>query len=179
MTSSAVFSRYARSLADVVLGLKDEAAVDRDLRVYCEIFRAVPNLLDTFHNPAIPRDVKHRILSELLASYPVSRIAGNFLKVLLDHNRIRYFQEIFDLYAKTVNERKGIITAQVVSAAPLSDGEMSALRESMSRTTGKDVILDLSTDKELLGGLVVRVGSTVYDGSVRRHLVEMRQRLME
>jgi len=179
MISSAVFSRYARSLADVVLENREDAVVERDLGMYREIFRAVPDLLDTFHNPAIPREVKQRVLGELLARYPVSQTTSNYLKVLLDHNRIRYFQEIFELYTWIVNERRGIVTAQVASAAPLTDEQQSELREGLSQAVGKRVILDMRTDSELLGGLVVRVGSTVFDGSVRRHLAEMRQRLME
>jgi F-type H+-transporting ATPase subunit delta len=179
MISSAIFGRYARSLADVVLEKREDAAVVRDLGVYREIFLAVPNLLETFHNPAIPRENKQKILSELLAHYPVSQTTANFLRLLLDHNRIRYFHEICDLFTRTVNERNGIITAQVASAAPLSEADQSRLRESLSRITGKRVLLDVHTDQALLGGVVVRVGSTVYDGSVRRQLAEVRRRLTE
>jgi F-type H+-transporting ATPase subunit delta len=179
MISSAVFGRYARSLADVVLEKREDSAVARDLSLYREIFLAVPDLLETFHNPAIPREIKQKILSELLARYPAAQTTANFLRVLLDHNRMRYFHEIFDLFTRTVNERNGIITAQVASASPLSESNQSQLRESLSRTTGKNVLLDMRTDKDLLGGVVVRVGSTVYDGSVRRQLAEVRQRLME
>ncbi len=179
MISSAIFSRYAKSLADVVMEVRAVDEVGRDLELYREIFLAVPDLLDAFHNPAIPKETKEKILSELLARYPVSRITENFLKVLLDHNRLRFFHEILALYAKTLNERKGIVTAQVASAAPLSEAEQRELRESLARATGRTVILDVQTDKELLGGLVVRIGSTVYDGSVLRQLEEMRRRLME
>ncbi len=179
MISSSLFSRYARSLADVVMemGIVDE--VGRDLELYREIFLAVPDLLDTFHNPAIPMEAKAKILSELLARYPVSRTTENFLKVLVDHHRLRYFHEIFDLYTKTLDARRGIVTAQVASAAPLSETEQRELRESLAQATGRSVILDVQTDKELLGGLVVRIGSTVYDGSVLRQLEEMRRRLSE
>ncbi len=179
MISSAVISRYARSLADVVSEKQIVAEVERDLGLYREIFLAVPDLLDTFHNPAIPREVKQQILSGLLGRYPVSPITENFLKLLVDHSRLRYFHEILDLYTKTLNERRGIVTAQVASAAPLSEGELTDLRESLARATGRSVILDVRTDKELLGGLVVRIGSTVYDGSVLRQLAEMRRRLTE
>jgi len=179
MISSAVFGRYARSLADVVLEKREDAAVGRDLGLYREIFRAVPDLLETFHNPAIPKEAKHRILSDLLARYPVSQTTANFLRLVLDHNRIRYFHEIHELFTRTVNERNGIVTAQVASASPLSEADQSRLRESLARVTGKSVLLDLRTDAALLGGVVVRLGSTVYDGSVRSQLAEVRRRLME
>jgi len=179
MISSVVFARYARSLADVVLEQQEASSVARDLELFREIFVAVPDLLETFHNPAIPGEVKQKILSELLVRYPVSRTTENFLKVLLDHNRLRYFREILDLYTRTLNERRGIVTAQVASAAPLTEREQGELRESLAHATGRSVILDVRTDKDLLGGLVVRVGSTVYDGSVLRQLAEMRQRLMK
>jgi F-type H+-transporting ATPase subunit delta len=139
----------------------------------------VPDLLETFHNPAIPKEAKHKILADLLARYPVSQTTNNFLRLLLDHNRIRYFHEIFALFTKTVNERNGIVTAHVASASPLSEADQSRLREGLAGITGKSVLLDLRTDLTLLGGVVVRVGSTVYDGSVRSQLAEVRRRLME
>ncbi len=179
MIPSAIFARYARSLADVVLEKDVVDAVGKDLENYGEIFRAVPDLLDSFHNPAIPREVKHKILAELLAQYPVSRITENFLRVLLDHARLRYFHEILELYTRTLNDRQGIVTAQVSSAAPLSEENLSELRACLARATGRSVILDVRTDAGLLGGIVVRVGSTVYDGSVLSQLAEMRRRLME
>jgi F-type H+-transporting ATPase subunit delta len=178
MIATSVFASYARSLVDVVFEKNVEAEVTRDLFLYRDIFQAAPEVLDAFHNPAVPRDAKKRVLDELLARYPAGQIAANFFHVLLDHNRIRYFQEILDRYTNTLNERKGIVSARVTSASPLSEAEVVALRESLVRTVGRAVTLSVRTDQELLGGLVVQVGSTVYDGSIRRQLAEMRQRLM-
>ena len=178
MIATAVFARYARSLADVVFENHLEDEVTRDLFLYRDIFLTAPEVLEAFHNPAVARDAKARVLGELLARYPVGQIAANFLHVLLEHNRIRYFQEILDRYMKTLNERKGIASAEVTSAAPLSEREVIALRESLGRAVGRTVTLSVRTDRELLGGLVVQVGSTVYDGSIRRQLTDMRQRLM-
>jgi F-type H+-transporting ATPase subunit delta len=178
MIATGVFARYARSLADVVLENHAEAEVTRDLLLYRDIFRAVPEVLEAFHSPAVARDAKERVLGELLVRYPVGQITANFLHVLLEHNRIRYFQEVLDYYTNTVNERKGIVSAQVTSAAPLSELEVTVLRESLGRVVGRAVILSARTDQELLGGLVVQVGSTVYDGSIRRQLSDMRQSLM-
>lgn len=177
MISTAIFSRYARALADVALEQNEDAEVRRDLETYREIFRAVPQLLDSFDSPAVPREAKGNVLKNLLARYPVGKTAGNFLHVLLDHHRLRYFEEIFDCYIKTVNERKGVVSAKVTSAVSLDERELSNLRDSLARATGKEVSLSVETDPELLGGLVVQIGSRVYDGSVRTQLDEMRRRL--
>ncbi|HYK90267.1 MAG TPA: ATP synthase F1 subunit delta, partial [Acidobacteriota bacterium] len=120
-----------------------------------------------------------RLLSVLLSRYPVRKVTANFLNVLLQHNRILYFEQIYQSYIRTVDERKGIVTAKVRTAAPLSEREQSTLRESLSRMTGKIVRLDMETDISLLGGLVVQIGSTVYDGSIRKQLAEMRRHLAE
>ncbi len=179
MISTAVLARYARSLADVAFESGEPDEVGRGLAIYNEIFRAVPGLLEAFDSPAVPRDAKEKILSELLLRYPVRKLAENFLRVLLRHNRIRHFGQIYESYINTVNERRGIVTARVTAASPLSEAQMTGLRSSLSKTIRKTVILDVNTDPELLGGLVVQVGSTVYDGSIRRQLAEMRKHLID
>jgi F-type H+-transporting ATPase subunit delta len=99
--------------------------------------------------------------------------------VLLDHNRIRYFHEIFDYYVRTINERKGVVAAQVTAAAPLSEQDQASLRATLAGATRRTVVLDMATNPDLLGGLVVQIGSTVYDGSIRTQLAEMQRRLRE
>jgi len=177
--SSAILGRYARSLAEVVLEDNIEQKVTEDLATYSEIFRAVPALLDVFHSPAVPGQSKEKLLSELMLRYPVSAVASNFFRILLEHNRIRYFDNIREIYQKSINERKGIVTAAVTSAAPLSEQQVKALESRLSGITGKVVNVKPQTDSDLLGGIIVQMGSTIFDGSVRTQLAELKRRLSE
>jgi len=177
MISSAVFARYARALSDVTLEKGEDEAVHQDLELYRIIFSSVPELLDSFDSPAIPREVKENLLSTLLEKYPVSQLTTNFLRVLLSHHRLRYFHEIYENYVKTVNERRGIVSAEVTSAAPIAEGELNSLRTALAGATGKTVTLEVQEDTDLVGGMVVQIGSTVYDGSIRRQLAEIRERM--
>ncbi len=179
MISTAIFARYARALADVALASGEERVVANDLETYREIFRQVPGVLELLDNPAVQRESKENVLSALMERYRVRQTTRNFLKTLLAHHRIRYFHEICDFYVKTVNERKGIVAAKVTTAWNLREQELTALLKSLSRVTGSQVTLSVQTDSELLGGVVVQIGSTVYDGSIRTQLNEMRRRLMQ
>jgi F-type H+-transporting ATPase subunit delta len=114
-----------------------------------------------------------------MAKYPVNLITSNFLRVLLQHNRIRYFEQIADGYLKSVNERQGIVSARVTAAAPLSQENLKSLEAKLSGITGKLIQIESSTDAKLLGGIVVQMGSTIFDGSIRTQLSEMRRRLSE
>lgn len=177
MISSTIFTRYGRALADVALADGEDAAVMQDLNNYREIFRMVPALLEALDSPAVRREAKNQVLAEMLARYPVTRTAGNFLRILLDHHRIRYFADICDSYLKTVNDRKGIVAARVTAAAPIGENDLAMLRTSLSSATGNKITLSVDTDPELLAGVVVQIGSTVYDGSIRAQLEEIRTRL--
>jgi F-type H+-transporting ATPase subunit delta len=175
--SSAIFTRYAHALADVALHDGREAEVRKDLDTYHEIFSQVPAVLESLNSPAVQRETKDRVLAGLLKLQPTGPLVQNFLRILLDHHRIRYFAEIRDAYLKTVDERKGIVAARVTAAASLNAAEQAALRESLARATGKQVNLTVGTDPDLLAGVIVQIGSTVYDGSIRTQLQEMRKRL--
>ncbi|MBN2337697.1 MAG: ATP synthase F1 subunit delta [Acidobacteria bacterium] len=179
MISSAVAGRYARSLADVVFEEKVEARVLGDLERFREIFAAVPDVLEAFDSPAVAREAKGRLLDELLERYPVSPVAANFLRVLLRNNRIRHFSPMLDAFGKAVDARRGVVRARVTSAAPLEDRELEMVEAGLARFTGARVQVESRTDPELLGGCVVEIGSTVFDGSIRTRLAEVKRRLAD
>jgi F-type H+-transporting ATPase subunit delta len=176
---SAVLGRYCKSLADIVFEENIEEQVTKDLGTYGEIFRTVPDVLDVLHSPAVPRETKEKLLSALMVKYPVHAISSNFLRTLLLHNRMGHFQQIMDGYLKAVSERKGILSAQVTAAMPLAQNELNNLEARLVGITGKVVNVDLQTDAGLLGGMVVQIGNTIFDGSIRTQLAEMKRRLTE
>jgi F-type H+-transporting ATPase subunit delta len=177
--SSAILGRYARSLAEVVFEQNLEPAVSQDLKTYSEIFRAVPDLMEAFDSPSVPHEAKVKLLESLGTVHPVNPVTYNFLKVLLEHNRIRNFQQIYESYLDSVNERNGVVTAKVSTAAPLELSELEALGKRLAGSTGKQVNLEPQTEADLLGGIVVQIGDTIFDGSIRTRLAEMRRRLAE
>jgi F-type H+-transporting ATPase subunit delta len=176
---SAVLGRYSKSLADIVFEESIEERVTEDLKTYGEIFRTVPDILDVLHSPAMPRETKEKVLSELMAQYPVHSITSNFLRILLQHNRMGQFHQILDGFLKAVSERKGILSAQVTAAMPLSQNELKSLEARLVGITGKVVNVESQTDAGLLGGMVVQIGNTIFDGSIRTQLAEMKRRLTE
>jgi F-type H+-transporting ATPase subunit delta len=149
------------------------------VRTFGEVFLAAPEAQEAFDSPAVPREAKERLLDELLAKYPVEPVVANFLHVLLEHNRMRYYRDILGAFEQLVNERKGVVQAKVVTASPLDADELGKIAARLGEATGKQVALDAATDQDLLGGMVVNIGSTVYDGSVRTQLEAIRRRLME
>ena len=179
MIPSAVLLRYSRSLAEVALEENIETKVSEDLATYDEIFQAVPDVLEAFHSPAVPRESKEKLLGELMAQYPVHPVTSNFLRILLQHNRIRFFEQVRSQYQKYMNEIKGIVSARVTAAETLSQEQMKQLSSRLAALTGKLVNLEFQTDTNLLGGIVVQMGSTIFDGSIRTQLMEMKRRLAE
>jgi F-type H+-transporting ATPase subunit delta len=174
---SSLYASYSRALVDVALEIGSEPAVTKDLLVYRQIFREVPEVVAALHNPAIPKAAKERVLSALMEKYPVTATTGNFMRVLLDHNRFTYFSEIVDCYLRTLDERNGILPALATVVSPLTEAQAEDLRKNITEATGHEVKLEVRPDPGLIGGLVLQLGSTVYDGSVRKQLENIRQRL--
>ena len=179
MAPSAILGRYARSLAEVVFEENVEQKVTEDLLTYVEIFKSVPDLLDTFDSPRFSRETKESILNELLSKYPVHQLTSNFLKILLQHNKISLFEQIQKIYETLVNERKGIAFAQVTASAPLSKEEEANLAARLVGITGKKISVEQQTDASLLGGVVIKIDGAVYDGSIKTQLAEMKRRIVE
>ena len=178
MIPVAILGKYARSLAEVAFEQNIEDKVAEDLRMFSEILSGHPGVSGAFNSLAIPRDEKEKLLDALLAEHPMTPIASNFLHILLERNRMRWFQGILDRFLEIANKRKGIVSARIVTATPLDGDSVGRIEERLGKITGKTVIAAaVETDENLLGGMVLSVGNTIYDGSVRTQLDEMKRRL--
>src|SRR5689334_19678777 len=180
--TSAVANRYARALLDVVMApgspVKPEDAVAQ-LRSAEELIAASGELRNALLTPAIQNSRKRAVMGQLLDQASASRQIRNFIFVVIDHRRIAILGEIREAFELLVDERMGFVRAEIESAAPLDPGRSAALEYELSRLSGKRMRLRFTVDRALLGGVLARIGSTVYDGSLRGQLQQLRRKLTE
>ena len=177
---AAVTARYSRALADVVFEQKlDAQKVVGEVRAIEAALSESPALRHTWDNPAVQMPVKVKVLDAIVAKLGGSRITRNFVALLIERGRIRQLKEIRTQFEAEVNERLGIADAGVTSIRALGEDEKRALESQIGKVTGKKIRASYATDKNVMGGTVVKVGSTVYDGSVRGQLQRLKQQLIE
>jgi F-type H+-transporting ATPase subunit delta len=177
LSVQAVARRYATALADVVTARAEAREVQDELRAWAELMASNPTLLEVFRNPTVPYESKHKVLSALIARARVRPTTANFLQVLLRNHRLADLSEINRSFARELDERAGLVSAHVTTARPLPPKEQEALHARLAQMTGRKVRLQFAVNEELLGGIVTRIGSTVYDGSVRTRLQQIKQRM--
>src|SRR5271155_17629 len=178
--ASAVANRYAHALVDIVLApgspLKPEDALAQ-LRSVESLLQESAELRTALATPAIQNSRKRAVMADLLARIGGSPLIRNFVYVVIDHRRIGIMSDIREAFELQLDERLGFVRAEVSSAAPLSAPLSAGLESELSKLTGKRMRLRFDVDPELLGGVVARIGSTVYDGSVRGELRELGRKL--
>lgn len=178
MSVETIARRYGIALADVVSKGGDIETVKNELRIWEEMMATNADLHSAFRNPSIAHLDKEKVLESLIAKAKPTKTTANFLRVLLKNSRLTELGEINDKFASVLEERSGHIAAEVISARDLSDDQKRELRSNLEKLTGKQVQLNFGIDQDIIGGVVTRVGSTVYDGSVRTQLENLREELV-
>ena len=177
---SVVTARYARALADVVAAETspaDPAQIIGQLREIDELVQGSSELRNALASPAVAPSKKRAVMARLIAPMEVSLHVRNFLFVVIDHRRITQLKSIIEAFEVIIDERLGFLRADVASAQPLTAAQQAAMETEVSRLAGKKAKLRFTTDPALVAGVVARVGSTVYDGSVRGQLDRLRVKL--
>lgn len=177
MSSQTVARRYASALADVLKDQGEEAVVQAELKAWEQMISGNGSLLEALSNPTIPYEQKRNVLSELISRTKVRPTTANFLRLLLKNQRLPELPQVNAKLAQVLDERSGVVSAQVISARPVSDGLKASLEQKLFEVTGKKARLSFETDESLLGGMVTQIGSTVYDGSVRNQLRRLREEM--
>jgi F-type H+-transporting ATPase subunit delta len=179
MSTRTSATRYARALLDVALQEADAASVDQGLAAFAGAMAANSELAQVLTNPAVPSPARRGIVAALVERMAPPAPAGKLLVLLAGRDRLALVPEILEVYRELVLEHQKVVRAQVRSATPLGMADIAALQVRLSEATGRQVQVDATVDRTLIGGLVAEIGSTVYDGSVRTQLQKMRQQLVE
>jgi F-type H+-transporting ATPase subunit delta len=180
MANEGVFAlRYAHAFADVVKsqGL-DRAAAQKQMADFAGSYSGSHELREVFEDPSIPTEQKLAVLDELASRIGMMREVRNFIAVIMDHHRLGELSEIIAAYDRLADTGQGIVDAQVVSAFPLNDEDRRELEQQVARLAASKVRVHYLEDRSLLGGAIVKIGSTVYDGSVRGQLEQLKQTLV-
>ncbi len=178
--SLAVASRYANALADVVLGSKgaiDPQTVVSQLRSLDSVITSSAELRNVLQSPAVSTTHKAKVISRLAGSLSMEQVVRNFVNLVVRNRRGGLLPQMRAAFEKILDERSGTVKVEVTSAVELSGGAKAQLEAELARHTGRAVRCAYSTDPALLGGLVARIGSLVYDGSVRGQLESLRRKL--
>jgi len=173
---ASVASTYARAFADVVLsaGLDADRSIT-ELRTIATLLSQSSELRRVWENPAVPAEQKRRVLDVVAERDGISKQVRNLVAVLIDHRRINFLEPIIVQLEKELDARLGFAEAQITSARDLGDAEKRGFETQVEKLTGKKVRAHYGQDPSLLGGAVVRVGSTIYDGSVRGQLERLKE----
>ena len=177
MSSETVARRYASALADVIIEKGEAATVQAELAAWGKMISETSALLEVFGNPTVPYDKKGIILNELIGRSRVRPTTANFLRTLLKNQRLSDLPQVNAKLAQILDERAGVVSAEITSARPVAEDTKAVLEQKLTQLTGKQARLSFETDESLLGGIVTRIGSTVYDGSVSNQLRRLREEL--
>lgn len=170
--------RYATALADVVMKSGETDAVKSELKTWEQLIVGNPDLQNAFRNPAIAHAKKEKVLEGLLAKVKPSRTTSNFLRILLRNGRLTELREINERFEAVLEERSGSVAAAVISARKLSAAQQNELKTNLEKITGKQVKLKFTIDENIIGGVVTRIGSTIYDGSVKTQLENLKEEMI-
>jgi F-type H+-transporting ATPase subunit delta len=179
--TDALSIHYAQALADAVFasnsGVSPQEAVDQ-LATSVRVLTSTPDLQRVLLSPSVPRAKKIELIGRILEGAGVSRLLRNFVKVVVEHRRVAELDRIQSGFELVVDERQGLVRAEIISAAELSDSQKDEVLRALGSKAGKYIRPVYKVDESILGGVIARVGSKEYDGSLTGRLEAMRRRLV-
>lgn len=173
----AIANRYAKALVDVSFKLNQHEQTAQELLQFGDLLARQKELVHFYSNPAIAVAKKKEATKEILGKLAFGPAISNFLLVLIDNHRMGGFAEIRKAFQQELNNRLGVTQAEVTTAAELDAETHQKLEAKLAALTGKKVALKFTNDPGLIGGVVTRIGDTIYDGSIRQQLNSMKARL--
>jgi F-type H+-transporting ATPase subunit delta len=177
MIQETIAKKYARALIELALEGKKEERCGEELEAFATLVKGNAELWSFLTGPAGEKELKHATMGEILKKAKYLPLVDNFIRLLLDKERVMFIGEIARAYGRLLDEHRGKVKARLVSAAPLSSGEIKEIQKKLSDALKRAIVLEASVDPALIGGAVAYVGGRVFDGSIRTELNNIRDNL--
>jgi F-type H+-transporting ATPase subunit delta len=177
MSTRASAARYARALLDVVIKEGNPEQVEQELSAFADLLAKNPALQKALTNPAVPVTGKRGVTKELVERMKPSAPVSKLLMLLADRDRLVLIPDLLDVYRERLMDHRQVVRAEVTTAEPLPDATLDVLKQRLAQMTGRQVRMTTRVDPSIIGGVVTKVGSTVYDGSVATQLDRIKTRL--
>lgn len=171
-------TRYARALFDIALQEGTLERADTDLTTLADLFHGHADLQRVLTNPAVPASRKRALLQELLPRLSLSTPVSKLMLLLADRDRLELFPDLLAVFRERLMEHQRVVQAEVTTAVPLSPEREAELRQQLAAVTGRRVLMTTKVDPALIGGIVTKIGTVVYDGSIASQLTKMREQLV-
>jgi F-type H+-transporting ATPase subunit delta len=179
MSMRASAARYARALLDITTQEADPVAAEADLAAFVDLVQRHLDLQRTLANPVVSANAKRALVQQILDRTQPSAPVGKLLLLLATRGRLELLPDILDVYRERLLEHRQVVQAEVTTAAPLSPERAAELQQRLAQITGRTVTMTTKVNEAIIGGVVTRIGSTVYDGSIATQLAKVRHRLSE
>jgi len=177
MSMRASAARYARALLDVANTESDPERAEQELAAFVDLVRANPDLERALANPVVSAADKRAIVQQVLERLKPTTPVGKLLLLLASRGRLALLPDLLDVYRERLMEYRNVLSAEVTTAAPLSPERAEQLQQRLANATGRTITMTTKVDASIIGGVVTRIGGTVYDGSVATRLAKVRDRL--
>jgi F-type H+-transporting ATPase subunit delta len=178
MIQGSLSRRYAKALLDLALEENQLNALLKDLEVFSSLIENNPILLETLGNNTLPLGERKGLLREVIGQMDLSPYFGNFLKLLMDKQRILLFFTIHREFKKMADESMGILRTNLITASLLGDADQKRIQSKLAQWTGKNVVLRVNQDPELVGGMKTVIGHTIIDGTIATQLEKLKKRML-
>jgi F-type H+-transporting ATPase subunit delta len=177
MSMRASAARYARALLDVAIKESDPERAERELAAFVDVVQQHPDLQRTLANPVVSAADKRGIVQKILDRLQPTTPTGKLVLLLASRGRLALLVDVLDVYRERLMEHRNVLSAEVTTAVELSPERLAELQQRLAAATGRTVTMTTKVDESLIGGVVTRIGSTVYDGSVATQLARVKDRL--
>jgi len=177
MSMRASAARYARALLDVANKESDPERAEQELAAFVDLVRTNPDLERTLANPVVSAADKRAIVQQILERLKPTTPVGKLVLLLASRGRLALLPDLLDVYRERLMEYRNVLSAEVTTTAPLSPERAEQLQQRLANATGRTITLTTKVDASIIGGVVTRIGGTVYDGSVATRLAKVRDRL--
>jgi len=179
MSMRASAARYARALLDVAIKESDPERAEQELATFVDLVGRHPDLERVLANPVVPAADKRAVVQQIVERLKLATPAAKLLSLLAARGRLPLLRDLLDVYRERLMEHRQVVRAEVTTAAPLSPERAAQLQQRLASATGRAVTMTTRVDASIIGGVITRIGSTVYDGSVAAQLAKVKDRLSE